>query len=374
MPRHRLTLPAALLLSLLAHVLLVGGSELALPDFYTSPDEVLERKQVTRVQRVQIATRPPEARKTAHSGIRLSNAGPSHKPKPLPAEKPEPPHAEPPPSEEAQAADNEVAADAPPPEAEQDQALPAPPPPDPAPAFPVQLTAQLDARVSGIPVIINQTWVMEGFRYFISQDAKKFGFRLSATSEGTISSEGGLRPERSQMRVNDQLKSFCEYSGGVIRYGKAGTPRQDPLPVTPQDMASLPIHIAVTFTGQPRTFFLCSGRKVYQVRVGMEAEEKIRLPVGTLRTLHIYGERFDKELGTMVRDVEVWLAPDYLNFPVKVVGHSSSGERFEYRVRSLEIEGKLVLGSKEDAEVAAPDEAIPDWLQQRVQTDSLNKP
>lgn len=382
MQKRRLTLLTALLLSVLLHLLAAGGGLIPLPVFFSQNDEVLERKQAPHVQQVQlVATPPAPTPRPLPPGLRMTRATPPQpQPEPAAAPAPEP---EPPAPEEQTPEAAERPAPAPTdealaPEAPAAEAVPAPealpPPPQPAPSFPVQLDAQLDARISGIPVMIHQTWVMEGYRYFITQQARKFGFRLAITSEGRISPEGGLSPERSQMQVNDKVKSFSEYAAGMLRYGKPSNPRQDPLPVIPQDLASLPFHVAVTFNGQPQSFFITTGRKVYQIRIGLEAEEKIRLPVGVLRTLHLYAERFDDELRTMVRDYEIWLAPDYLNFPVKVLGFASDGTRFEYRVQSLEIEGKLVLGKKADMEKVAPDEAIPEWLQEQAEEKGLNNP
>ncbi|MFN3587581.1 MAG: hypothetical protein ACK4UT_08755, partial [Moraxellaceae bacterium] len=63
--RWRLTPGRALAASLLLHLFVVIGSELTLPDFYTPPDEVLERRDVENVQRVRLAAAPkPKAEVT----------------------------------------------------------------------------------------------------------------------------------------------------------------------------------------------------------------------------------------------------------------------------------------------------------------------
>lgn len=379
MRTHRLTLASALLLSLLLHLLLLGGGEISLPDFYTAPDEVLESRQPAHVQRVQLAARPPAAQAAtkAATGMRLVKFAPATKqrstiPSLLP---PSPVNAAPSPPDEAPAPDvTEAAAVTPPLAAAADtpETTPALILPELAPAFPVQLSAELEARVSGLSATLRQTWIMEGLRYAIDVKGRKFGFSAQVTSEGQISPEGGLSPTRSQTLLGGKLQSFTEYANGTLRLGKPMSPREVPLPVIPQDFASVPFHLAVTFTGQPQTVFISTGRKVYQARFSLVAEEKLKLPVGTLRTLHLSGERFDTELREMVRAFDIWLAPDFLNYPVKVSGHLSGGEPIEYRVKSLEIEGKLVLGSREEPEVAPPEEAIPEWLQERSRQQGLN--
>lgn len=377
MQKRRITLLTALALSVLLHFVVVAGGELALPDFYTAPDEVLERKQPTHVQRVQIRSRPPAAKKPAAAGMQFVAAKPVAPKKKKKAEPPKPAEekpVEPPLAEEnsTAATDSEKPDAAPEPVAETPPAPP--PPPELAPAFPVQLSAELDSRVDSIPFTIHQTWVMEGFRYFIDQNARKFGFRVQMTSEGRVNPDGGLSPEHSSMSLNGKKQSFTDYSNGVVTLGKPGSPRQQLLAVPPQDMASLPFHVAVTFNGQPQTLMVTTGKKIYEVRIRVDAEEKLKLPIGTLRTLHLFGERFDPEAGQMIRDYEIWLAPDYVNFPVKFIGHSGSGNRYEYRLKSLEIEGKVVLGDKDDVEIATPEEAVPEWIRERARTEGLNNP
>lgn len=252
----------------------------------------------------------------------------------------------------------------------------APTKPEPPPAFPIQVNALLEARYNGIPFTIRQNWVMEGFRYAISQNAKKFGFSFAINSEGRINPEGGLQPEQYRLQVNNRIRSSCDYSDGTIRYGKVSNPKSAPLPVTPQDMASLPFHVATTFNGQPQSLFVCTGNSVYQVRLTALAEEKIKLPAGTLRTLHLAGERFDDSIGQVVRGYEVWLALDYLNYPVKFIGHTSNGDRMEFRVKALELEGQTVLGEagNDEGDEASDAAHIPEWVRERGKREGLNNP
>jgi hypothetical protein len=362
---RRPTLLTALLFSLLIHALIVGSSEFSLSDFFAPDDEVLERYQPVHIQRVRLATRSP-----------------------IPANPRKSPEHSKPAAAAATSAIKQVASISPPSEAgaiqksipqesnpvkevapaEAPIALPA----QPAPAFPVQLEAELEARLHELPVVLIQTWHMEGYRYAIRLSGRKFGFLAQVDSEGRINSAGGLNPEASQFSLGGKVKSFTRYARGTIQYGKPGNPREAPLPVIPQDLASLPFHLAVTFDGRPQSVFVSTGRSVYQVRFSLEAEEKLKLPAGTLRTLHVVGEFFEPDLGEMVRAFDIWLAPDYLNFPVKVSGHLRGGEPIEYRVTALEVEGRMVFGSKSGDTPTAPGETIPEWLQTRLKPEGLN--
>lgn len=376
MQKRRFTLPGAVLFSVLLHFFLVAGSEMALPDFYTAPDEVLERKKATHIQHVQIVAAPAVPVKAqAAVGVRfvsMKKTGPAKKKS---RKTPPPDTADP---KTAQTPEPDLNAGSPP--AAEDVIKPietvtaetAPPPPEPAPAFPIQINAVLEARYNGIPFTIRQSWVMEGLRYAIDLSAKRFGFHFQLSSEGSITPQGGLSPEHYRLLLNNNLRTMADYANGEIRYGKPSELKTAALPVVPQDTASLPFHVAVTFTGQPQSIFVTTGNSVYQVRLFVDAEEKLKLPGGTIRTLHLLGERFDSKLGQMVTGYEVWLAPDYLNYPVKFTGHTSNGDRFEYRVKELVLEGRRVLGEKSDDSEEPADDAIPDWIRQRALPESRN--
>ncbi|HEX6591230.1 MAG TPA: DUF3108 domain-containing protein [Moraxellaceae bacterium] len=365
MRKRQLTLLGALLLSLLLHVFVIGGGEFALPDFYSLPDEVLESRKPGKVQQVTLAKAP----RAKPAGIQFVQAAPKKKSaaKKKKEKAPEPAPEEVTPAEETSAA--EVPADAEAPVAE----TPEPVKPEPPPPFPIQVEAVVEVRYNGIPVTARQHWVMEGFRYAITQTAKKFGISLQISSEGRINPEGGLSPEQYQFKFNDKLRSSCSYKDGEIHYGKTSSPKSGPLPFPPQDMASLPFHVAVTFNGQPQSLYVCTGNSVSQVRLTALAEEKIKLPAGTLRTLHLTGERYDEREGKVIKGYEVWLALDYFNYPVKFIGQTNSGDRVEFRVQALELEGQVVLGDK--GEAADLDEGeVPEWIRERSQQEGLNNP
>jgi hypothetical protein len=380
MRKRRLTFLSALILSLLLHFVLVAGGEITLPDFYTSSDEVLERKKPGKVQQVQLHSLPPAEKKVV-TGMRYVRVAAVKPPTKAKAKKKKPAAdvsstsvaaQDAAPSQAAEVVAEKIAA----PIVVEPEAVTPAPKSEPAPAFPIQVTATLQARYNSIPFTIRQNWVMEGFRYAIDQRASKFGFSFQITSEGRVNPEGGLSPEHYRLAVNDKVRAACDYRSGEIHYGKNGNSKSAPLPVTPQDMASLPFHVATTFNGQPQNLFVCTGNSVYQVRLSADAEEKIKLPAGTLRTLHLTGERFDDSLGQVVRGYEVWLALDYLNYPVKFIGHTSNGDRLEFSLKSMEMEGQRVLGDKsdDDDEPGHTDEIVPEWIRARSRQESLNKP
>lgn len=363
--RRQLTLTNAVLLSVILHLVAVIGSELSLPDFYTPPDEILDRKQPEKVQRVRIAAAPKP--KAAVSGPRFISAAP-----PLPPPEPDKPEA---PSREQESSATSSAE----PVTDSinnidgtttDTALhgseAVTPSGEPAPAFPVQIRADLELRLNNLSAVAEQRWVMEGFRYFITVNGSKFGFKAQLESEGEIGADGGLHPTDFRMKINDRVRNQSEYRSGTLRYGKPSKLKTETVTEPPQDMASLPFHVAVTFNGSPQVIKVTSGKSLYEVRLVLDAEETIKLPVGTLRTLHLRGERYNPADGTLIAGYEVWLAPDYLNYPVKFIGRTGKGDSVEYRVRRLEIEGKNVLGDPSEHVLTPEGDDIPGWLQHRV--------
>lgn len=259
------------------------------------------------------------------------------------------------------------------------QALPAPEAtpaiadlPEPAPAFPVQLSARVAARLGNITATLQQDWHMEGYRYAIRVSGRRLGTPLLAHSEGRVTPDGGLLPERSEARVGDTTRSITEYGNGLIRLGRPGQMREEPLPLVPQDLLSLPFHLAVTFDGAPLTLFVSSGHTVQQYRFTLVAEEVLRMPVGRLRTLHLSGAYFDYRLRDMLPVVDVWLARDFLNVPVKVSGHLRDGLPFEYRLEHLEMEGSTVLDSSRPELSLASDDAMAPWREARPLRDLKN--
>lgn len=372
--RRRLTLGNAVILSLFLHLVFVIGSELSLPDFYTPPDEILDSKKPTVVQRVRITAAPkppaPPPGPRFISSLTASDKKPSA---PAPDKKAEPLPPEPQESaadvteEPSTQTDDAVAKPA-------EDAAPIPAPAEPAPAFPVQIRATLELRVNSLTATAEQRWVMEGLNYSITMHAKKFGFKALLESEGEIGSDGGLLPRDYRMKINDRIRTFSEFRNGTLRYGKPSAIKSTSLPVAPQDMVSLPFHVAVTFNGSPQTIMVGSGKNLYEIRLVLDAEETLKLPVGTLRTLHLRGERFNPSDGTLLTGYEVWLAPDYLNYPVKFVGRTGNGDVVEYRVTQLEIEGKSVLGDPTDHVITPEGDDIPAWLKNRVDENADDAP
>jgi hypothetical protein len=349
----------ALSLSLLLHMALLAGDNLLSLIPSDLNDEVVSRKTADDIAPIRFSLIPGQSI--------TETALPSAKPAQAPVEKlvaTEAPTENPPPEEEPEPDEKENTPE---------EAVPPPPAAEPPPAFPIQVRAVLDTRYNGLPFTITQLWGMEGYRYTIHQEARRFGFRITIESNGEIDPVSGLKPENYRLAINDKTKSSCLRTENQLVYGSANMPHTITIQDIPQDMASLPFHVAVTFKGEPQTLSVCSGKNIYQVRLVAEAEEWIKLPAGTLRTLHLAGERLDPKTGQLIQGYDVWLALDYLHYPVKFLGRTGNGDRMEYRIKALELEGKWVLGKEHADDIQQPSQDdIPEWLKNRVDNETKN--
>ena len=402
---QRKPLASAIGLALLIHVGFLWDGEFELPDLtLDTPDEVLSKKKAEFIPRVKLNIKPP-ARPKAQVGATIvtlveeappQKAAPESKTKPKPKatkkpvanNTPKPKKTKEPTTkenspintantnpEDKPQTDNQTQGSQTSPAVPLGDTVPPPPketvktPPapayEPAPPFPIEILATYKATFMGFSVNIKQEWRMEGDRYSIENEASKFGFKANLVSEGRVS-EAGISPERFRMYINKKLRSFADIdrSTSSIRYGKGDDVKYAAIQYDIQDAASLPFQVAVSFTGtEARQMQVTTGSSVYNINLRLVAEEMIRLPAGDIRTLHLQGQRINLSTGQAQQGYDVWLAPDYRNFPVKFRGPTSKGEVLEYRVKSLVFEGQTVLGKDISPEPESPDnEAIPKEL------------
>lgn len=380
----RRPLATALGVSVLVHLALLWDGEFEFPDLLAdNTDEVLSKKKAESVPRVKLNIKPP-ARPKAQVGATVvtiveeappetSKVAPQEKPKtpkkqlaknpskpkveeppvlsgdPLPSDNnntvPENPQTE----NQAQGTpDNAVPLGdtVPPPPEELAKTPPTPPAYEPPPSFPIEILATYKASFMGFSVGIKQVWRMEGESYYIENEASKFGFKAKMVSEGSVSNSG-ISPQQYRMYLNNKLRSFADIDRNTssIRYGKNNDVKYAAIQDDIQDAASLPFQVAVNFDGvQSKQMQVTTGSAVYTIELKLLSEERLKLPAGEIRTLHLQGQRINIATGQAQQGYDVWLAPDYRNFPVKFRGPTSKGEVLEYSIKSLSFEGQTVLG------------------------------
>lgn len=335
---NRQRLMIAVALSALAHVLTFTDVEWAWPWQDESADEILSKKPAEALKRVTLALAQPKPVSEwpvvyllkPEAPVVVAQAKPKPAVKTIATPKPSSP-AKPPISESLL---DEIVAQAPAPEVI-----------EPAPSFPVQVTALQRASYYGFQLKLTQRWFMEGFRYSIINDASKFGFTATLSSEGQVSPEG-LKPEHYRLLLNNSLKQYADFDrdAGVVIHGRVG--QRESVPITPdfQDMASLPYHVAVSYSGEKeKRLMVTTGSSVYEIALNIISEDQLKLPGGVLRTIHLTGSRVRSD-GTRQVGYDIWLAPSLRNFPVKFRGPDSKGNILEMAVLTLMFDGKAVFG------------------------------
>ena len=223
--------------------------------------------------------------------------------------------------------------------------LPNAPAPEPELTFPLSVLAKQRAHYYGFAMDLSQQWLMEGTRYVIRNEASKFGFKAEIVSEGSVSPDG-LQPEHYRLTLNNTLRNYADFdrTQNQLIHGKAGAQKIAVLTSDMQDMASLPFHVAVTYEGNTdRRLMVTTGSSVYEITLQVVAEETLKLPGGTLQTIHLQGNRTRSD-GTRQEGYNIWLAPRYRNFPVRFSGPDSKGNLLEMSVSSLAFDGKTVFG------------------------------
>lgn len=349
----------ALTLSAFVHVCWFIDVNFSWPWQKASVDEVVERKKAEAVKRVRLAAKPV-SRPDAMMQVTLLKAASPTVSAPTSPVKIAPPKS----AQEINAAPTSVSS---PPEQTSTPVIAAP---EPDLTFPLSVLAKQRAHYYGFTMDLSQQWLMEGTRYVIRNEARKFGFKAEILSEGNVTVDG-LQPERYQLSLNNTLRNFAHFdrAQNQLLHGKAGSSKVAPLTVDMQDMASLPFHVAVTYEGTAdRKLMVTTGSSVYEITLRVVAEETLKLPGGTVKTIHLQGKRTRSD-GTRQEGYNIWLAPAYRNFPVRFSGPDSKGNLLEMSVSSLAFDGKNVFGSDLPA---LPDNDVLDGIPAQMQSDHLN--
>lgn len=213
---------------------------------------------------------------------------------------------------------------------------------DDAPPFPVEIRARYRTSVMGFDFNMNREWHMEGRQYSIVDTTTLLGFKFSAISDGAIG-EQGLQPKNFQILVNNGVNRFAQFdrSSMTMSYGKPSKPKKMNFNNSIQDISSIGFQMALAYGDKAQDVQVTAGTGIYTIQMQLVGEEKIRLPVGIIRTLHIHGQSLTGESAS----ADIWLAPDYRNMPVKVKV-SSEGRTLDQSLSSLSIEGTVIFGKK----------------------------
>ena len=212
-------------------------------------------------------------------------------------------------------------------------------------AMPTEVRAEYELRNLGLAIArVTESFVRQGDRYAIESVTVSQGVlklilddRLTVTSRGRV--EGPwLRPEAfDQVRERDpkrDIHAVFDYAAGQIRSTYKGEQLTMPLPPNTQDRLSLMYQLMGAAARSPGSSIpMTNGRKVESYAYRLVGEERIETRLGELATLHC------QRVPQSAKDnrVDVWLARDRHNFPVRVVFDDPDGLRVEQHIVALTV-------------------------------------
>lgn len=338
---NRLT--AALALSLLIHILIVGSPGWRLP-FSRQPEAggVLE----AHLAAGPAPLRPPPETASAQPAPPVPSVQPQPRRAPVsPASEPAPPPVEAEPQAEVPA----PPAVAPP--------LPATPAPLPATPAPVDIPWPRQGRIvfavtrgegeQGMPLGRSMhSWRHDGIRYRLETVSETTGLvalfrsvRVVQTSEGRVS-PAGLQPESFGVERNGIPAEGArfEWTAGKATLLRGGQPRREvTVAAGAQDVLSQIYQIGLAGVVARLELMIATGKHYGRYAYEAVGDEILATRFGPLRTWHVRTPALPGE-----QAMELWLAQDYRNLPVRIRFIDRKGEVYEQNAIELEVEGALL--------------------------------
>ena len=189
-----------------------------------------------------------------------------------------------------------------------------------------------------------QLWEAGADTYLLASEAESTGIvellwpqRLRYVSRGKITPRG-MQPEsflasRTRRGRNEVSEARFDWSAGSLDYGHADSKKSAPLPAGAQDLISVVFqYVLMPPTRGHYRMPITTGSRFDVYDIEVLAEESIETPLGVLRTLPV-------RLVSRPRQgsLEVWLAADYRNLPVRIRHYdrkgSFSGEQLVSEIR-----------------------------------------
>jgi hypothetical protein len=214
-----------------------------------------------------------------------------------------------------------------------------------AAALPDNIKAEYELSNRGVTIgRVHETFVRSGDTYTINSVSRSEGIlKLLYDDQITYHSKGqvdanGLKPlQFEERRTRDpkrfDVKATFDWERGVLRSRFRGESSEHALPPATQDRISMMYQFMHV---QPRSgtlsIHMSNGRKVERYLYRFVGEVRIATRAGDFDTLHL--ERITE--GPKESRVEVWLAKDRHNMPVRVVFDDPRGLRVEQNLVALQ--------------------------------------
>jgi hypothetical protein len=213
-------------------------------------------------------------------------------------------------------------------------------------AVPDRIAAEYQLTSGGLTIgHVTESYARKGDTYEILSVSRAEGIlkvlydeQITLQSSGRVG-EAGLKPlqfdERRTREPKRDVSATFDWGRGVMRSRYRGEVSEHPLPADTQDRLSMMYQFmhAKQQSGNV-VLAMSNGRKVEHYTYRFVDEVRIATPAGEYDTLHF--ERVTSEKND--RHVEVWLAKERHNFPVRVVFDDPRGLRVEQALVALRTE------------------------------------
>jgi hypothetical protein len=159
--------------------------------------------------------------------------------------------------------------------------------------------------------------------------------KVVQTSEGTLGAEG-IVPREFRVERMDRTAERARFDRDAMKvtlFSGERVRREAPLAAGSQDILSQMYQIGLAQSARVE-LMIATGKNYGRYAYEAVGEERIATRFGELRTWHVKAAGMPGEQG-----MELWLAADYRNLPVRIRYLDRKGEVFEQNAVELEVDG-----------------------------------
>ncbi len=190
------------------------------------------------------------------------------------------------------------------------------------------------------------TWQHDGTHYTLQAVTETTGLvalfrsvRIVQTSEGTLSAEG-LVPQSFSVERNGKQAEQARFDwadGKVMLQPRKGEGREVPLVAGAQDILSQIYQIGLAGAAARIKLMIATGKNYGRYAYEAVGDERIATHFGELRTWHVKTPALQGE-----QAMELWLASDYRNLPVRIRFINRKGEVYDQNAVELVADGSAL--------------------------------
>lgn len=186
-------------------------------------------------------------------------------------------------------------------------------------------------------------WTQEGETYSLQTATETTGLaalfhpvRVIQQSSGYMS-PAGIVPMRFSVTRDGRERERAEFdwSTNKVQFFEGGRLRREAeLQPGAQDLLSQIFQMSLTGASTPTALLIITGKKAYRYAYEPLGEEALTTRFGPLRTWRVKTPGQPGE-----QAMELWLARDYRNLPVRIRYTNRKGELFDQNATELEVDG-----------------------------------